>query len=231
MESYDKWVFDPTPDNMGKVLKDLDYTLTREVQRYSGPKSLLRGQAKRFAIGAIKSYNPASKASLGTWVTSNLQQLNRYSNSINPVYTPEVTKRQAAELNTITTNLEEEYGRMPTNLEIADKLGMSVAKIKKLKKATMAVMHEGQRPVDPESGQQLHVGPVIPETFQEANEVIYDSLDARDKVIYDLKMGKGNRPKLTSLQIAKRLGVSPAFISQKLKDISHRILQTQKRIH
>jgi len=231
MESYDNWTLDPTPSNMGKVIKDLDYTITREVQRYSGPKALLRGQAKRFAVDAVKNYDPASPAKLNSWVTTSLKQLNRYSNKINPVYTPEVTNRQAAELNTVTGELEEELGRMPSDSELADRIGMNTSKVKRLRKATSSVIHDSQVITDPESGQQMSVGPVVPDTFQEANEIVYDSLDTRDKTIYDYKMGKGNKPQLSGYLIAKRLGVSPAFVSQKLKEISHRILQTQKRVH
>ena len=43
---YDDWMTDPTPDNMSKIVDTLQPTINAEVQRYTGPKPLLRAKAK-----------------------------------------------------------------------------------------------------------------------------------------------------------------------------------------
>ena len=52
-QEYDKWLSDPTPENMSGIIKVMEPTINSEVQRYTGPKPLLRGKAKSLTINAI----------------------------------------------------------------------------------------------------------------------------------------------------------------------------------
>ena len=104
---YDKWLDKPTPDSMGEVLSDLEPTLVREVNRYAGPKALLHGKARNIAVAAVRTFDPTRGAKLHSWVTTQLQQLNRYGQKLRPIYVPEATNRQAAELHSVQLRMNE----------------------------------------------------------------------------------------------------------------------------
>ena len=116
---YQKWLNDPTPDNLTKVVEAAGPVITSEIHRYSGPKTLLRGKAKLLTIKAIKSYNPTKGAALRTWVVSQLQPLTRYSNVLKPVKISEEMTRRSAELNNTAQQLSQQLGRNPSDTELS----------------------------------------------------------------------------------------------------------------
>ena len=230
MESYNQWIENPTKENMANIIKDLDYTITSEIQGYKGPKSLLKGRAKMLAASAVKTYDPASKAHLKSWIVTNLQPLRRYSNQLSPEYTPEVTGRDAAELNKRKLELEDDLGYEPSAQDLADHIGMNIKKVKRLQKATRVIMNNGQIPTDAETGSPTFTEPGINDNLGEAIEVVTSSLDPRDLKIYKYSQGSRNNPPMSGIEIAKRLGVSAAYISNRLKDIRQRIVQVESNV-
>ena len=88
-DAYAAWAANRTPENMKAVLDDLDTTINSEIQRFSGPKPLLRSKARELAVKAVKAYDPASGAKLRSWVVTQLQPLSRYNNSLKPIKVPE----------------------------------------------------------------------------------------------------------------------------------------------
>jgi DNA-directed RNA polymerase specialized sigma subunit len=60
--------------------------------------------------------------------------------------------------------------------------------------------------------------------------MVYESLDDRDKKILELKTGMNGKQPVDNMTIAKRLGVSPAFVSQRSAKISQMILDTRNRV-
>jgi hypothetical protein len=70
---------------------------------------------------------------------------------------------------------------------------------------------------------------VAPDVLGTAEEMVYDSLTQRDRLIYDWKTGKHGKPTLSNQQIAKRLGVTPALISQRSQQIALQIQDLAQR--
>ena len=66
-------------------------------------------------------------------------------------------------------------------------------------------------------------GVITPSKLDEAEDIVYESLSKRDKVIYDLKTGKHGKAQIPNKEIAKRLGVTPALISQRSGQIAQQI--------
>ena len=126
--------------------------------------------------------------------------------------------------------MEDDLGYEPTAQELADNIGMSVKKIKRLQKATNVVLNTGQIPHDPETGQPIFSEPAADDGLSEARDVVVSSLNKRDLAVYNYIMGTGNKPKLSKKDIAKRLGISAAYVSNIAADISQRILQAQKNV-
>lgn len=228
---YDKWLAEPTPENMTQVLTALDPVLVTEVQHYSGPKPLLRAKAKSLAITAVKTYDPSKGAALRSWVTTQLKPLSRYSQRMRPVQVSELASRQSAELYSLGQRYETDSGREPTDEELADLSGLSVRRVKWIKSHVKPSLSESQIVRPDEEGVEGGLPALIhPNVAGLASEAVYDSLDAREKAIYDWKTGANGKPVLSNMEIAARLGVTPALISQISARISTRIQQVSRAI-
>jgi len=227
--AYDTWIADPTPDNMARIVDSLSPTINSEIQRYSGPKTLLRSKAKTLSIQAIKKYDPTKGAQLRSWVVTQLQPLSRYGQQLRPVHASEMAIRQAAEVNRISNELADDIGRAPTHEELADHTGLSVKRIKMLKKTVIPVVSEGIfNTGDTEEGSNLP-GTTHTNVLGTVAEIVYDSLNDWDKRIYDWKIGKHGKPVLSNMDIAKRLGVTPALVSQRSAQFAQQIADLSTR--
>ena len=56
-----------------------------------------------------------------------------------------------------------------------------------------------------------------------ASEAVYKHLTAREKTVFDLKVGTHGKTRVENQEIARRLGISPAAVSQLTSGISKRI--------
>jgi len=214
--AYEAWKADPTPENMNAVVTALGPIITSEIQRYNGPKPLLRSKAKSFAVKAVRSYNPMSGTKLQSWVVTQMQPLSRYSKNLQPMHVSDDLYRKSSELARMAQDYELENGRSPSDEELADYSGVSVRKIRKFRAARPVATSESQYL---ESGSLEGANTLLPAVqvsnqASTAAELVYGSLSDRDRMIYDHKTGSHGRNELPAIEIAKRLGVSPAYISQ-----------------
>lgn len=229
---YDNWLNDPTPDTLSAVVSALDPVLVTEVQHYSGPKPLLRAKAKSLAVNAVKTYDPNRGAALRSWVVTQLKPLSRYSQRMRSVGVSELASRQSAELYTQGLKLEEDLGREPTNNELADYLGISRKRVDYIKNTVKPSMAESQllaRGIDED--QQANLPAMyMPNKGDLASDAVYQDLDEREKIIYAWKTGTYGQQLLPNAEIAKRLGVTPATVSQITERIARRIQEVSHAI-
>ena len=227
--SYAAWAASQTPENLKSVLDDLDPTITAEIQRFSGPKPLLRSRARALAIKAIRSYNPASGAQLRSWVVTQLQPLSRYNNSLKPVYAPEDAARKSYAVAKARESFVDEYGRDPTDDELADAVGISVSRLRKVRNMTPAVVNEPQAPSDDDDAAPDYAvyrsNPVMT-----AADMVYDGLGDRDRRIFDMRTGSHGQKVTPGQDIASLLRVSPALVTQRANAIANRIVSTAGRV-
>lgn len=226
---YDNWMAAKTPENMASVLKTMEPAINSEIQRFPGPKPLLRSRARSLAIKAVKSYTPTEGTQLRSWVITNLQPLSRYGQQMRPVKAPEMALRQSAELNRIRGELSDSLGYDPSDEELADEVGISTKRIKHIRDTVHASTSEGGM-ASQVSEDDTAVLPAVSETnrLSVAQEAVYDSLSPRDKAIFDWKIGAHGKPMLTNQDIAKRLGVSPALISQRSQQVANNIVSVNE---
>jgi DNA-directed RNA polymerase specialized sigma subunit len=218
---------------MAKVVDALAPTINSEVQRYKGPKPLLRTQAKQLAVNAVKSYDPTSKAKLNSWVVTQLQPLSRYGREAgSSVHVSELAYRQSAEIARLSEELYDDLGAEPSDQQLADAAGISAARVKALRDMNRPVLSESafMATDSPEAIEPAVAVTGTDPTLLTAREMVYEGLDPRDKMIYDLKTGSNGKEQLDNQSIAKRLGVTPALISQRSAMISQMILETQQRV-
>jgi len=232
-EAYTVWQADPSPSNLASVVDHLDPVLTAEVSRYSGPNSLLKPKAKGLAIKSIRSYDPTRGAKLTSWVTTGLQPLSRYGQQrLSQVRVPEAARQQAAEIARVTGELTLELGDAPSNEAIADRVGISATRVKKLRDSVLPVMSDGAFELsDPGAASgDPSVSNDHSAQMQSASEMVYAALDERDKLIFDLRTGSHGQEPLDAMAVARRLKVTPAYISQRAARIATQITETSGRV-
>lgn len=223
---YQNWLEDPTPDNLNKVVEAAGPVLTSEIHRIGGPSTLLRGRAKLLAAEAIKTYDPTKGAALRSWIATSMQPLTRYTKSLQPIKASENMLRRSAQLNTASQELAHELGHNPSDIELADHVGISVKAIHKLKKQITPIMAETALDSSGDDDDTTYAPALsVSSEIPVAAEAVYSSLDVRDKVIYDFKTGSHGKSQLSNKEIARRLGITPAAITQITDNISKRILR------
>ena len=222
-QAYNKWVADQSPDNMAELVSAFMPTVNSEIQQYAGSKQLLRARAKAYVVGAIRSYDPLGKTSLNTWVVTNLKQLSRYGKRLRPIRASEDIIRNSAELNRVTNELEDQLGRKPTDEELQDQTGWSLKQIEKIRASSTATISAGSLgDADAETGpEDPSVSTMDPVPY--ARDAVYMSLGDRDKEIFNYRLGANGYPQLSGAEIAKKLGVTPAYISQRASNIGSMI--------
>jgi len=229
LPEYELWKTDPSPDNMASVIDALGPTINAEVHRYPGTKPIIRGRAKSLAIKAVKSYDPTRGAQLRSWVVTQMQPLSRYNQQMRPLRTSELAIRQAAELERIRSELSDTMGRDPEDGELADEIGLSVSRIKTLRKRVKPTIYDTVFESENDETPSALPGTVNPDKFGIAEDIVYESLGQRDQMIYDLKVGRHGRTAIPNHAIAKRMGVTPALISQRSAQIATSIQQLIQR--
>lgn len=233
LDPYEVWRANPTPANLANVLDMLSPTITSEIHRYSGPKTLLRSRARILAAKAVMSYDPSRGAALRSWVVSQMRPLTRYSHKLRPVATSEVNARKSAELNNIVRRMTEELGRAPSDHELADAANISVRKIQLIRSQVKPVMTEyelagGAEESDADSAYSPAISK--PSTIGLSQEVVYESLPERHKFIFKHKTGYDGAPVLPNTEIAKRLGVTPSMVTQLSGDITKKFIEVNENV-
>lgn len=217
-QAYNKWVVDQTPANMAELVSAFMPMVNAELQQYSGSKDLLRARAKSYVIQAVKSYNPMGNTKLNSWVVTNLKQLSRYGKRLRPIRASEDLIRSAADLNRVTLELEDRLGRKPTDEELQDETGWTPKALARIRASSVAAVQPGGAVDDEGASEEPGVSKMDNLPF--LSDAVYSSLGDRDKAIFDHRLGAHGKQQMTGVDIAKKLGVTPAYISQRASGIA-----------
>jgi DNA-directed RNA polymerase specialized sigma subunit len=138
------------------------------------------------------------------------------------VRTPENVVRRAAELHAREDDWRMEHGREPTDEDMADFTGMSVKRIKDLRRKSRAFMSESQLPAD-EQGNVSTPAVSAPSSVASAAEMLHKSLTDVERRVFEWKTGYGGARPMSNAEIARRLKMSPSAVSQMGKTLAHRL--------
>lgn len=208
-----------------RFLADLSPTITKAVNAYAGGDSLYNTQARVMALDAAKKYQPDKGATIETFVYGQLRPLQRLAAQRgNLTRVSENVALQRSAVNRAIRELTADLGEDPTTEQIADKTGLSKKRINALMNY-MPVVPDSVA-VSPEGDS---IGAYKPEkTVELYNEVIYNELDNTDKRIYEWSTGYGKGERLSGVQIAKKLGISPAAVSKRYANIAKKFGEGQE---
>ncbi len=215
-QDFNTWKAKPTPATTGMMIKRLNPTIDRAVAAHVGQGGpLLKSQARRLAIQALNSYDPA-KAGLKTHLMNQLQGLRRVARQQNQVIrVPERVSLDQGRLVEAENMLKDQFGRDPTADELADYTGLSMRRIKHVRsfKPTMAegtLEGYAEQQDEPGGGFMPAVASTGPDPWL---EMVYYDLDPINKKIMEWTLGLHGQKPLSNQRIAQKLGVSPGAIS------------------
>ena len=220
---FQRWQSEPSPDNLGSVVKSLDNVIGYKLSSMNiADNPQMKHKARLMAAEAVQRYDPTSGAGLSTWTQNHLQGMQRYKReNAGPVKIPDRTVIDGWKIETASRELEDKLNREPTVKELADHAKMSVARITKVRQTNRAVASEDQ----------MHTfGDEVVDHLDEAMEYVYDGSDAIDRKIIEFTTGYGGNKMFNKQEIAARLRISPSQVTRRTERIARKVQDMESDI-
>jgi len=205
---WKQWHRHKTPEKLAELVMSLDPLIQKRVNQFMGaplPRSAIEAEARKQAIGAIESYKPNKGAALGTHVNNYLQKVFRYVSTYQNVgRLPESRTAKIDIFNKTKSYLEQQKGREPSTIELADELNWSPKEVGRMevelrKDLGLETSFGGMQLLDVNKHAELL-------TFG------YFELTPEEQLVFDYSVGAHGKLRLTMDQIAKRLDKTPRQI-------------------
>lgn len=196
---------------MSDLLAVLAPYIQKEANKWKGNLSptVLDSEAKRNAIVAIKSYKPGFSA-LPTHVSNHVKKISRLvydTSSAGRIPEETVLLMNKAKKSIATFN--DQHSRDPSTSELATSLNVPMYKATQITRKL-----SGQSSIG-EANTNLVTAREDFSDLVSKLDVIYYDLSPRDKIIMEHSYGYGGKPMLQNQDIAKKLGTSAGYISQR----------------
>lgn len=231
LEPYNVWKADPSPQNNATMLQTLQPVIDKGMRMYAGESNpLLQSRARRIALDGLRNYD-ASRSRLQTHLLNQMQGLRRIARQQSqPILPPERLFQDSQRLRQYEQELQDELGRAPTSAELADRTGLSLAKIERARRMQLGLSEGSFR--DSENNSDALLGVSIPGDRRRQDawmKLVYDDLPPLDQQIMELSLGLYGHRKHSNAEIAKKLNRSPGAISQRKSRIQQ-LLDQQERL-
>lgn len=219
--AFTAWKASPGPQTNSALLKAVSPVIDTALTTYAGKghSPTLRSHARSMALSAFKTYDP-TRGRLRSHMLSSMQRLRRISAQEQQIISiPEAVSLDYQHLMEAEKDLADVNGRMPSDLELADRTGLSLKRIAHIRQSQLPVA-EGttQLGVDGEGPQD--VGVTIPGRQNKAWEnFVYLDLGNTDRFIMDAALGRNGRRPMSVSQIAQALRITPSAVSQRAQKI------------
>jgi len=222
-EAYDLWKKSPSKENMGRVVREADSIINNAMTSYSGGVPV-RSQAKVLVSNAVRKFDPNKGTKLSTYLHTQLQPLQRVARKrVDIVRVPERTQMELEKLRTAEQEFIDTEGREPADSELSDQLGISLKRIKYLRQKETGTKAESL--YEPESEEATRYSPGV--SRKTAEEVwvdyVHHDLGPIDQKILEWRTGYNGKEILSNNEIARKLKMTPAAVSQRAGKIALRL--------
>lgn len=214
MDTYLAWQASKKPEYLEKLYKAFEPTIQYMIDKWNANlnPNTLRSLAKVQFVKALETYDINKGTALGTHIYNYLQKLSRYSMSYGEtIRMPENLRLKVGALLDAINKLRETLGRDPTIDELADELAWPKREIERIFK----YMYEEKA----EGGLEFPTAVDVYTPKEAMIESIYRKLSPIEKLVFEHLTGYGGKPILKAKDIAKKLKVSPAQVSNIRKKI------------
>jgi DNA-directed RNA polymerase specialized sigma subunit len=218
------WTKENTPAQTSELLKRLGPTMDSAIRSYAGGSPNMRISAANMALDACRSYDPGKGAKLSTHVFSNLMGLNRLSTKRSTVAPQVMYNRQL--YNAMTKAMgdyEDEHGVEPPLQYLSDTLGVPVKKVIQLQdEGPGGEISMSQQVGEEDEKDTFATSDVTDEDYLRYLYADYKDDPTSQKIIEWGTNMTGRKP-LSNGEIARRLKISDAAVSQRKKKIQRRM--------
>jgi DNA-directed RNA polymerase specialized sigma subunit len=222
---HQEWKTNQTPEYNSKILKEVQPIIDTAVSSYGGGSATpaFKTRAKLMALKAMQNFDPA-KGNVRTHLLSQLQSLRRLAaQEQNVISIPEQVGLDFQKLTEAENALRDKFSREPNDDEVADFTGLSTRRIKKIRMFHKPIA-EGSTVIATadDYADSGATASKIPGQHAEQDawaDFVYGDLDATNKLIMDMSLGRNGRKKLSVQEIARKLNVTPGAVSQRAAKI------------
>lgn len=215
----------PDHVNLKSVLDAYDDVITKATEQFSGGYNspVIKRRAQIMAAKALKEFDPSKGTKVSTHIYNSLQPIRRIAPAMTEaVVVPERVAIDMSKLDSADKELYNFLGRDPSDGELADRTGLSLKRIAKLRKMAMPVNEGSFRDMEnPDTVEAPGVQGKTPE--QTVIDYVYHDLTPLDQKVMELTSGYGGRPKLEIDEIAKALNKPYKWVSQRAGIIQKKI--------
>lgn len=222
IELWKKWKEGgQAPNDLRPLLKNFRGLIRSKSNRWAQntdlPAAAVHAEFNKQFVNALRTYDPNKGTKLGSWVTTNLKKAQRWASTYqNPARVQETRYYKIGEFDNTVAQLDEQLGREPTNLELAEALKWSEEEVTRMQKEKRPTLYssafEGYDPTT-----------IVPSRESEVLRLIRFELSPEELLVYEYTGGYGGKPKLRPGQIAKKLNMSPSKITRIRNSIANKM--------
>lgn len=221
---YTAWKKNQTPESNTQILAAVQPVIDSALSSYAGAghSPTMRSRARMMALKALGTYEP-NKGNVRTHLLSQLQSLRRAAaKEQNIISIPEQVGLDFQKLTSAENELRDQYGRDPTDDELADYTNLSRRRLQKIRKFNQPLAEGTVSRIVDEDSTGGDVASSIPGRTSAADawmDFVYDDLGPTDKLIMDMTLGRNGKRRASTQEIANRLRLTPGAISQRAAKI------------
>lgn len=208
-----RWQKKPTEADTAYLLKKMKPTINSAMTSYApGHAKDLAIKAANLTLQALKTFDADRGVDPTTYVFHNLKRLNRFANRrANIIPISEKASQEYNFLQQVRQEFIDTFDREPSDMELADRTGYSLKKVTKIMNGNPVTSETST--INPETNNSTQFSSDISE--DDYFEYVYRSVGPIDQKIMEWSTGAHGRPVLSSKEIAAKLHVTPAAISQR----------------
>lgn len=221
LELWNEWIQSgKDPNTLRPLLNQFNGAIGRQVYKYRSniniPQSALKAEFTNQAIKAFDTYDPNKGASLHTHVTWQMLKGRRFVTTYTNIgRIPESRAYKVGEFQTAQSILQDQLGREPSAMEMADQLKWPVKQV-----STMQT--EIRRQV-PSSVLQSDMMSIMPSRTDEVLRLIQYELNPEENLMLEYLYGLNGKPQLKPGQIATKMNVPASKVSRMKASIASKI--------
>lgn len=219
---WEAWKAKPDDETFNALFKKVEPVVNSAMRSFAGDDPRLKTRAKIITAQAFDNYDPSKGAALNTHVYNQLQRLHRYrAERSSAIHIPENTRLDAGNISRYVQEYQDEHGIEPSDNHLADALEISMGRIKRAR----AIGEASSSQMQSEKGDI----PGKPRDFSAIwSDYVYHDLPEKDKKIYEWVTGYNGHKRLPKSEIARRMGISQAAVSQRVGRIANKLQEGLK---
>lgn len=221
MEIWEKWQKEGMRTTyLRSLMKSFKPLINSEANKWATrnrdiPPAAIRAEFNNQFVHALETYDPNRGAALNTHIRHQLKKARRFVTTYqNPGRIPENRVYQIGQLQNAEQRLDEQFGRPPTQIELADELKWSPKQVGLLQTEIRKARPTGSFESDPST--------YMPSRESEILRLLPYELNNEERQVFEYLHGVGGKPRLGPGEIAQKLNMSAPKISRLKRAIAEK---------